>query len=516
MISPAPANQGAEKINTHTTNNIGTKTVLLQTAKAVAFNEHNNSSMLIRVLFDSGSQSSYVTEQVCSKLCLKPVSKEKLQVNTFGGNRFKTKECKSVKLGLQKRGSSEKTEITALSFPVICSTLPSPMEVDTYSYLADLDLADHTEQGCSDGIDVLVGSDFYWKFVTGEIRRCSCGPVAIHSKLGWLSSGSLSQSNAVNSIHNHLVVANSEVTYEFEQPDKLEDIVRSFWTVEAVGILDEKAVPLNEFLPDIKFNEGQYEIQLPWKEGCFELSNHFSLAMGCLRHLQAHLLRNAELLDEYNRIICEQLKKGIIEQASEPQLTGVDIEENPLRANNVCIHYMPHHAVIRRERTTTKIRIVYDGSAKPNGLEPSLNECLQTGPNLIPKLFDVLVKFRTYAIALSADIEKAFLMISIAPSDRDVLRFLWFQEPAKLESKILHFRFTRVVFGLKPSPAILGAVILQHLIKYQSEYPTVVEQISNGLYVDDLITGTDDIELAFKLYTISKRVMKDTGMNLRK
>ena len=107
-------------------------------------------------------------------------------------------------------------------------------------------------------------------------------------------------------------------------------------------------------------------------------------------------------------------------------------------------------------------------------------------------------------------------MISIAPSDRDVLRFLWFQEPAKLESKILHFRFTRVVFGLKPSPAILGTVILQHLIKYQSEYPTVVEQISNGLYVDDLITGADNIESAFKLYTISKRVMKDAGMNLRK
>ena len=181
--------------------------------------------------------------------------------------------------------------------------------------------------------------------------------------------------------------------------------------------MDEKVVPLNEFLPDIKFNEGRYEIQLPWKEGCFELSNHFSLAMGRLRHLQAHLLRNPELLDEYNRIICEQLKKGIIEQASEPQFTGVDIEENPLRANNVCIHYMPHHAVIHRERTTTKIRIVYDGSAKPNGLEPSLNECLQTRPNLIPKLFDVLVKFRTYAIALSADIEKAFLIIKTHGSE---------------------------------------------------------------------------------------------------
>ena len=179
------------------------------------------------------------------------------------------------------------------------------MEVDTYSYVADLDVADHTEQEYSDGIDVLVGSDFYWKFVTGEIHKGSCGPIAIHNKLGCLLSGSLSQSNALNSICNHLVVAKSEATctYEFKQPDQLEDIVRGFWTVKAVEILDDKAIPFNEFLPNIQFNEGQYKVQLPWKEGCFELSNHFSLAMGHLHHLQAHLLRNPELLDEYNCII---------------------------------------------------------------------------------------------------------------------------------------------------------------------------------------------------------------------
>ena len=99
---------------------------------------------------------------------------------------------------------------------------------------------------------------------------------------------------------------------------------------------------------------------------------------------------------------------------------------------------------------------MYDGSAKTAKSEPSINECLQTGPNLIPKLFDVLVRFRSHRIAVTADIEKAFLMISIIPADRDVLRFLWFQDPTKLDSPILHFRFTRVVFGLRPSPAILG------------------------------------------------------------
>ena len=49
-----------------------------------------------------------------------------------------------------------------------------------------------------------------------------------------------------------------------------------------------------------------------------------------------------------------------------------------------------------------------------------LNECLQTGPNLIPKLFDVLVQFRSHPVAITADIEKAFLMIGIVPADHDV------------------------------------------------------------------------------------------------
>ena len=76
------------------------------------------------------------------------------------------------------------------------------------------------------------------------------------------------------------------------------------------------------------------------------------------------------------------------------------------------LHYLPHHAVVRQDKTTSKIRVVYDVSAKTNG--PSLNECLHVGPALHRKIFDILVRFRTYPITLVADIEKAFLMIKVA------------------------------------------------------------------------------------------------------
>ena len=170
------------------------------------------------------------------------------------------------------------------------------------------------------------------------------------------------------------------------------------------------------------------------------------------------------MLNEYDRIIQEQQQKGIIEPVKVTQPENL----NSLLLNHYGnpVHYIPHHAVINRERVTTKIHIVYDGSAKLGNSELSINECLQTGSNLVPNLFDVLVRFRSHCIAVTADIEKAFLMIGIIPADRDVLRFLWLKDPTKLNSQILHFRFTRVVFGLRPSPAILSTVILHYLNKY--------------------------------------------------
>ena len=73
---------------------------------------------------------------------------------------------------------------------------------------------------------------------------------------------------------------------------------------------------------------------------------------------------------------------------------------------------MPHHAVLRHDKATTKVRIVYDACAKTSG--PSLNNCLHIGPSLHQKVFDILLCFRMWPIATVADIEKAFLMIQVA------------------------------------------------------------------------------------------------------
>jgi hypothetical protein len=165
------------------------------------------------------------------------------------------------------------------------------------------------------------------------------------------------------------------------------------------------------FLKDTEFKGERYEVKLPWKEENELLPDNYKLSINRLNSQLRRFKAKPNVLEEYDRVINEQLKTGMIERAEEstPKSLGK-------------VHYLPHREVVRPEKSTTKLRVVYDASARSNG--PSLNDCLYVGPSLLPLLFDILLRFRLHRIALVADIEKAFLNISISEEDRDFLRFL--------------------------------------------------------------------------------------------
>jgi len=94
-------------------------------------------------------------------------------------------------------------------------------------------------------------------------------------------------------------------------------------------------------------------------------------------------MKNPELLAEYNTILQDQLQQGIIKTVPESKNSTFE----------TTVHYFPHHCVVRQDKQTTKLRIVYDGSAKTKTNSISLDNCLKAGPNLIPKLFDTLIRF---------------------------------------------------------------------------------------------------------------------------
>ena len=129
----------SSKITTATSYGVESKQncVLLQTARAMAVDENREYCVPVRILLDTGSQQSYVTENLCSKLNLKAVKHETLTLNTFGENRYKKQRCDRVELYLQKPGNSETVKVSALKYPVICSALPSRVYVHDYPHLQD-------------------------------------------------------------------------------------------------------------------------------------------------------------------------------------------------------------------------------------------------------------------------------------------------------------------------------------------------------------------------------------------
>ena len=226
------------------------------------------------------------------------------------------------------------------------------------------------------------------------------------------------------------------------------------------------------------------------------------MALGRLNSLLKRIQGRPELLQKYDSIIKDQLKKEIIEEVNDGTEEGCKK------------HYIPHHAVITPDRKTTKVRIVYDASAKARKGCKSLNECLYRGPVILEDLCGLLLRFRTHKVALTADIEKAFLQVGLQPTDRDVTRFLWLKDPTKPPTKdnLQIYRFTRVPFGVISSPFLLGATILHHL--EQAGTPTS-KKIMKHMYVDNLLTGVNSSKEAREFYSESKEVFQESSMNLR-
>ena len=185
----------------------------------------------------------------------------------------------------------------------------------------------------------------------------------------------------------------------------------------------------SEFPRDIRRVGEKYEIKLPWKNKRPVISTNYDMCQNRLKSLYYKLLKEPELLKEYDSIMNDQLEKGIIES----------VPTEGTEPNNV--HFMPYHAVVRQDKETTKLRVVYDGSAKKPQQTHSINDLLKTGPNYIPKLRDVLVKFRSHVVAVTSDIEKAFLMIRVNQVDRDMLRLLWLKDPFVMNSEIIQLHF---------------------------------------------------------------------------
>lgn len=179
-------------------------------------------------------------------------------------------------------------------------------------------------------------------------------------------------------------------------------------------------------------------------------------------------------------------------------------------------HYIPHHAVITPNKTTTKLRIVYDASAKLNNEVNSLNECLYRGPVLLRNLCGIFMRFHLNQVTIVADIEKAFLQVGLQKSDRGVTRFLWlknYKDGYPYDANLQEYRFCRVPFGIISSPFLLAATVESHLDTYQSP---IARKIRDNIYVDNLISGCTSVAETLEFYSEAKHIFQKASNEFKR
>ena len=247
-------------------------------------------------------------------------------------------------------------------------------------------------------------------------------------------------------------------------------------------------------------SEAWYETSLPWKGNHPPLPNNRTGSLKRLETLVCRLERRGQL-ERYDGIIQDKLNQGIVERADEAGGDGKKF-------------YIPHKAVVRENAETTKMRIVHDASARESPSAASLNECLEVGTTLQKQLWSVMIRNRFYPVAIAGDLKQAFLQIRVRGADRDALRFHWVKDLRGKQVETL--RFTRVLFGLAPSLFLLAAVIKEHLQRYKSVNPKLVEEIECSMYVDDLITGGELVKQALEVKQTAQTIFNEATFELHK
>lgn len=469
--------------------------ILLQTAWVDVSNPEVQCGTKTRVLFDSGSQRSYISEEVRKKLRAPTIRKEIVTLNTFGASDSKARNLDVVKVKVN--GKAKSIFIEALCVPEVCNPIKGQnisFARERYTHLKNLSLADGIlKSSTTFSIGILIGVDSYHDFFSGKVLKGNEGPVASETVCGWVLSGMLGDRDFCDSESHSMKCA-------VEIKDDLREDLKKFWEIENVN--DDDCV-VEQFKTDIDFDGERYVTRLPFRStGHDKLSDNFISSKRRLENLKPKLLKQG-IFEKYDKIFSDYEKEKIIERvpsAEEPKGCGV-------------VHYLPHRPVVREDKSTTKIRAVFDASAATQGV--SLNDCLYPGPNLLSKIFDILLRFRLNKIAILADIKQAFLNIGIHKEDQDFLRFLWFENEGP-DSEIIVFRFLRVLFGLTCSPFLLNGTIRHHLSQYISTHKEFVLKFIEDLYVDDTTSGCASINEGKEFFHNASKILKEGAFELRK
>ncbi|XP_043257967.1 uncharacterized protein LOC122400510 [Colletes gigas] len=440
---------------------LATAWIVLRTAEGRAFK--------LRALLDQGSSFSFISESVCQLMRTKR-HRARLQIQCFG-EQYSGVAKSRVLVQLESCHNSK------ISFPLsahvyqrITSYAGSRARLDLQSWphLRDLPLADPNPLS-GHPIHVLIGADLYGSLLLNDLRQGPVGtPTAQLTALGWIISGPTGPRDSRQESPSLVNCVSAE---------ELDYSLRRFWELEEVPSrpsLSEEDEKCERFFHDThtRSPQGRYIVRLPFKSTPpFDLEGSREVASRFYAKLEQRLLKQPDLESQYHDFLSEYLSMGHMEQ----------IEE---QASNISsIYYIPHHPVVRPSSSTTKLRVVFNASAKANSGQ-SLNDYLLIGPKLQRDLAAIILRWRLFRYVYTADIAKMFRQILINPADADYQRILW--RPCR-DQPILSYRLLTVTYGLASAPYLAIKVLDQLALDEGSNLPAATPVVQDSIYVDDAI-----------------------------
>lgn len=444
--------------------------ILLSTAQVYAYSSNNNNGKkIIRCLIDSGSQNNLITVDCCKLLNLHIISLTNSYVKGVG---LSSRPIHGyVDVEIQSRVDPKlKYRIQALVVDCITDKLPSQfIENCDMRYLDNLPLADLT-WNIPGNVDLVLGAQLFPYIYLGEkVDSGSKAPTAISTAFGYVLLGG-GQNITTSTSFTALA---------------LDEVLHKFWELEELPLKrhlsPEDTVCENIYTTSVTRDvEGRYCVALPFSNDPNELGNSRTVAQRRLLALERKFKQDPVLQENYNKVIQEYIFSGY--------LTEVPASEVPDEG-----YYIPHHAVVRSDKPLP--RIVLDASARTHtGL--SLNDVLHTGPNLQANLFLLLIDFRLFPIAITADIKQMYLQIGVIDDHCKYLKILYrFQN----NESIRVFKFNRVPFGLKSSPYLAMRTVRQLATDFKGNFPEAAIVAGSNMYMDDLVYSISDEETASRV-----------------
>ncbi|KAL0849544.1 hypothetical protein ABMA28_013810 [Loxostege sticticalis] len=224
------------------------------------------------------------------------------------------------------------------------------------------------------------------------------------------------------------------------------------------------------------------------------------MAYRCLLQLESRLQKNSDLYDQYRAFIQEFLDLGHAHYIDKFSPADQDA------------YYMPHFAVLRPDSVTTKLRTVFNASAKTSsGL--SLNDVLFEGPNIYNDIFDIILRFRLYKYAFSCDIVKMFRGIFINPQQTSLQRILWRNSNSE---PLRCIELDTVAYGTKCAPFLACRVMLDLAEKYKDTHKSAASCLNHNSYMDDYLCGEQTEEKCLQLSSELIDLLSKAGFKLHK